>query len=169
MVSLATAAGVLLAVYLEHKVRESFRPGTSVEGPERVAVKHDSTPPPLWGWGKPEILADDLSPTAYLSQLADAATDWSKKRPEDAARLARRLGEFRQGCSRLIFATHKPLSPPDRAWLVQRCQAWGRQLDQLLEAVEGGQAIAQVRDETDILVQDIARELRARAEALKAG
>ena len=56
------------------------------------------------------------------------------KRPDDPIDLARRIGEFRQGCSVLILSPHKPLSGQDRAWLVGKCRAWAAKLDAHLAA-----------------------------------
>jgi hypothetical protein len=157
VVSLATAAAVLLAVYLPGWLApKPAEPG----GPGPAAV---ATAPPRagWGWDRPDALpADalpaDVPPADYLNRLADAAEEWFKKRPEDAPALARRLNEFRQGCSTLILAQHKPLADMDRPWLAERCRAWATKLDKALSDVESGRDVAQVRAEADETARHIA-------------
>ena len=119
-----------------------------------------------WGWNRPGALADDLPPGVYLDRLADAAGEWFKKRPDDPIALARRIGEFRQGCSVLILSPHKPLTAQDRAWLVEKCRAWAAQLDAHLAALEGGASAATVRDDADATINKLIEALRDRAKAL---
>jgi len=107
-----------------------------------------------------------LPPGVYLDRLADAAGEWFKKRPDDPNALARRIGEFRQGCSVLILSPHKPLAAQDRAWLVEKCRAWAAKLDAHLAALEGGASAAQVRDEADATINKLIAALRERAQAL---
>ena len=119
-----------------------------------------------WGWNRPGALADDLPPGVYLDRLADAAGEWFKKRPDDPIALARRIGEFRQGCSVLILSPHKPLSARDRAWLVEKCRAWAAKLDAHLAALEGGASAAKVRDDADATINKLIEALRDRAKSL---
>jgi hypothetical protein len=98
LVSLATAAAVLLAVGVWNGVRPS-RPAVAV----------------AWGWDRPGALPQDVSADVYLSALADGAEQWFNKRPETAEALARRILQFRQGCSRLLLAEHAPPVLPVRA------------------------------------------------------
>ena len=77
-----------------------------------------------------------VSVTTRALTLPSAASDWFKKRPEEPAAVAKRITEFRQGCSMLILAKHAPLSPEDRQWLVERCRLWARKLDDHLVALE---------------------------------
>ncbi|MGZ3303087.1 MAG: hypothetical protein ACXWO3_18805, partial [Isosphaeraceae bacterium] len=119
-----------------------------------------------WGWNRPGALADNLPPGVYLDRLADAAGEWFKKRPADPIALARRIGEFRQGCSVLILSPHKPLSGQDRAWLVEKCRAWAAKLDAHLAALEGGASAAKVRDDADATINKLIEALRDRAKAL---
>ena len=119
-----------------------------------------------WGWSRPGALADDLPPAVYLDRLADAAGEWFKKRPADPIALARRIGEFRQGCSLLILSPHKALAAQDRAWLVDKCRAWAAKLDAHLAALEGGASAAQVRDDADATINKLIAALRDRAKAL---
>jgi hypothetical protein len=146
VVSLTTAAGVLLAV---------------------VAYQHYFPPQPPtsgWGWNRPGAMPDDLSPSAYLEQLADAAGEWSKKRPESAPEIASRIADFRKGCSTLIFAPHKPLSEADRKWLIERCRAWAEKIDKHLAALEAGEDPITVRSEMDATVNTLIGKLRERAQ-----
>ncbi|MBV8129008.1 MAG: hypothetical protein JO114_15275 [Planctomycetaceae bacterium] len=119
-----------------------------------------------WGWSRPGVLADDLPPGVYLDRLADAAGEWFKKRPDDPIALARRISEFRQGCSVLILSPHKPLSAQDRAWLVEKCRAWAAKLDAHLAALEAGASAAKVRDDADATVNKLIEALRDRAKVL---
>src|SRR5262249_62004424 len=100
-----------------------------------------------------------------LTALADGGGEWSKKRPAGAAGVAKRIGEFRQGCSRLILAPHKPLGDEDRKWLVERCRVWAKKLDDQLAALEQEQGAdpIKVRAEVDDIVNKLVDALRGRA------
>src|SRR5262249_35293261 len=117
-----------------------------------------------WGWSRSGAIDDSLSAKEYLTKLADSAEDWSKKTPATPAELAKRINEFRQGCSTLILAEHKPLPPEDKAWLVERCQAWAKKLDQHLADVEAGKDVLEVRAEADETVSKLIKAIRGRAE-----
>lgn len=153
-VSLATAATVLLAVF----VAQQFRPLPAV--PTAVASSG-------WGWNRPGALPEDLPAEAYLNRLADAGEEWFRKRPEEPVALARRIAEFRQGCSMLILAEHRPLSAEDRRWLVEQCRAWASELDKHLTAVEAGRDPVQVRAEADETIRRLSGTLRARTKAVR--
>lgn len=163
VVSLATAAAVLVAVFLPRWLRPAPIPET---GPIAVVTPGSA---PGWGWDRPGALPDGGSAPDYFNTLASAAEEWFKKRPEDAAALARRLHEFRQGCTTLIFAGHKPLAEKDRLWLVERCRLWGAQIDQQLADLEAGSEVAVVRDQMDKAVAKMVAALRERGTTLKAG
>jgi len=152
LASLATAAS-LLAAFAAY---EHFRP-RPVQIIERPAEGE------LWGWLRPDALPDDVTRADYLNRLADEAGEWFKKKPTEPAELARRMNELREGCSRLIFAAHRPLPPEDRQWLVETCRVWGRKLDKQLAALESGQNTIEVRDETDALVDQLREAFRERA------
>jgi hypothetical protein len=154
--ALAGAAAVLLAVAAYQRLSPPRPSGTTV-----VAQNG-------WGWSKPGALPTDRPAPAYLDALADAAVEWFKKRPEDRAELARRIGEFRQGCSVLILAGHQPLSPEVRDWLVDRCRNWAGELDKERAAVEAGGDVAQVRAEADATVNKLIKALHAKARELAA-
>ncbi len=118
-----------------------------------------------WGWSRPDALPQDLPRNAYLERLADDAEEWFKKRPDEAETLSKRIAEFRQGCSVLIEADHKPLSAKDRQWLVSKCQEWAAKLDAHLAAVRAGDDPLKVRDATDGTVRKLINALRDRAKA----
>ncbi len=88
--------------------------------------------PAGWGFDQPGLLAQDVSARKYLSNLSDAAGQWSKKKPANARELETRLAEFRHGCDTLIAAPHKPLEEVDRQWLVGKCKAWAGEIDSYL-------------------------------------
>jgi hypothetical protein len=119
-----------------------------------------------WGWNRPGALTDDLRPGAYLNRLADAAGEWFDQRPESPIDLARRLGDFRQGCSVLILSPHKPLSAQDRAWLVEKCRAWAAKLEAVIASLESGENPAAIRDQADATATALVKALRDRAKAL---
>ena len=116
-----------------------------------------------WGWEKPGALQQDVSAAEYLNGLAEAADDWFKKRPATPQALATRIAEFRQGCSTLILAEHRPLAPEDRQWLVEKCRAWAGKLDQHLAAVEAGRDVLEVRNEADETIRRLITALKTRA------
>jgi hypothetical protein len=153
VVSLATAAAVL-AVVLVH---ERSRP----QAPITVAAAASA-----WGWNRPGALAEDLPSAAYLNRLADGAHEWFDQKPADPVALARRIAEFRQGCSRLILSEHKPLTPDDRTWLIEKCRGWAVRLDAHLAAVESGRDPVAVRAETDQTVSHLIEALRMKAKEL---
>jgi hypothetical protein len=119
-----------------------------------------------WGGLRPGAFRHPPSPAAYFNILAEGAEEWFAKRPEDAAGLARRISEFRQGCTVMILARHSPLSSLDRHWLVGSCRLWASSFDRRLAEVERGEdPLLQVRARTDEVVREIAQALRARAPA----
>ena len=80
--------------------------------------------------------------------------------PRSPSRCAKRISEFRQGCSRLILSDHRPLSDADRRWLVVRCRLWAGKLDKHLAALEAGREPVQVRGEVDETIRDLVRTIR---------
>jgi hypothetical protein len=155
-VGLASAAAALLAVYL---FRDPL--ARQVHGPPAADAAT------AWGWEKLGDPPPDLAPPAYLNELADAADEWFRQRPEEPAVLAQRIGEMRLGCSRLIFAPHTPLKDPaQREWLVARCRAWAAKFDKSLADLEAGRPVAEVRGDMDRTVQTLAGALRERAKSL---
>lgn len=122
--------------------------------------------PSGWGWDRPGALAGSLPPRGYLEQLATAAEDWFKKRPESRPDLARRIAQFRQGCSTLILADHAALAPADRDWLRERCRVWAGKLDAHLAALEAGDDIEAVRKAADETVNRLISAIRERAQSV---
>ena len=78
---------------------------------------------------------------------------------------ARRLNELRQGCSILLLADHRPLTPEDRTWLVESCRSWAARCDGYLIALEAGSEARIVRGQGDRLIEEIATALRKRAKS----
>ena len=129
-------------------------------GPQPPAVAQTG-----WGWNKPDALKSDVSREVYLANLADGASEWFKKRPETPTALAVRIGQFRQGCSMLLLAEHKPLSVSDRKWLRERCSAWAAKLDGHLTDLEAGGNVESIRVAADQTITTLIEKLRERAAA----
>jgi hypothetical protein len=127
-----------------------------IPGPPQVAKTG-------WGWTKPDAFPVGVSREQYLKALADEAEEWRRKRPDTPQALAQRINEFRQGCSRLILAEHKPLPPADRKWLVERCQTWAKKLDAQLADLEAGKTTESVRAQVDDTVDRLVKALHDRA------
>ena len=123
-----------------------------------------STTSPGWGWMRSDVFADNanLSREAYLSLLADSADEWFRVRPETPSSLAKRLGEFRQGCSMLLLSPHVPLGPADRTWLDGKCREWSAKIEALVTRVKNGEDVLELREETDQVVMKLSRALRDR-------
>ncbi len=141
------AAGLLLLGYLlgnSNRLRPNSLPGE-------------------WGWNSPTAFAEQGSKREYLNDLARTAEQWFNQRPETGQTLAQRLLEFRQGCSKLLFAKHQPLPVEDRRWLNERCQAWSREIDTMVLDLETDSDPVLVREATDQLVHKLAGTLRERA------
>ncbi len=83
--------------------------------------------------------------------------------PGNPIALARRIAEFRQGCSVLILSPHRPLPAEDRAWLVERCRAWAARFDGYLASVEAGKDPLEVRNQADETINRLIDTLRDRA------
>lgn len=116
-----------------------------------------------WGWDKPGAIPEDARSSEYLVALADAGKEWFNKTPDTAAELETRLKEFDAGCQRLIEAEHKPLTPEDKAWLVERCRKWkGRMEEHRAELARTGD-VAKVRANADETVNALVKALRERA------
>lgn len=116
-----------------------------------------------WGWNNPKVLEANVSSPAYLNELANAAEQWFEEQPETADRLAKRITEFRLGCTRLILAEKKPLSPDDRHWLNTKCRAWGEKLDHELQSIDAGAQPLQVRDKIEEIVKESVKTFRSKA------
>jgi hypothetical protein len=187
-ISAAATAAMLLVMFQTFDGRPStIDSQTSVaQGPVST-----TTPPPLtaarsapasalatstnvWGFEKfakqinqsNDRLDPPLDRESYLEQLAVAAEAWTVKRPENSADLARRIGEFRMGCSALLLASHEPLPQADRDWLREKCANWAAALDRHLQEVESGVDSNTVRRQVDQTVIKIAAALRGRSSSI---
>jgi hypothetical protein len=116
-----------------------------------------------WGWNRPDAFPANGTGGSYFQTLASEAHEWFDERPESATALARRLSEFRQGCTMLFLAKHGPLAENDRQWLVNRCRLWARNIDRHLGALEGGVDWRQVRSDADDTVNKLVDALKQRA------
>lgn len=167
--SIATAAAVLLIVRPNNTSVTAKNPSTVVATTETAPITDSG---PAWGFAKfatgIQTSEQDLQPpldrAAYLRELAKAAEAWTNKRPVTQETLARRIGEFRMGCSAILLATHGPLPESDRKWLRTRCQSWATALDRHLAAVEAGGQVDVIRAEVDATVVKIAAALQGRAD-----
>jgi hypothetical protein len=120
--------------------------------------------PIAWGWGKPTGLAlDETTAQGYLNKLASTAEEWSQDRPIEAVAVGLRLNEFRAGCTRLMHSTYGPLTPEDKAWLLEKCRAWAKKLDEHQQALDAGANPIEVRTAVDETVQKLANTLREKA------
>lgn len=149
VVSLATAAAVLAGVFVAQPDR--LRP------PQAQVAQG-------WGWSKPGAIDESVEAKAYLAKLSAGADAWFNKRPATPQALAQRILEFRQGCSTLILSEHRPLKSDDKAWLIERCQAWARKLDGHVADVEAGKDVLQVRQEADETINKLKKALLERSE-----
>lgn len=153
--SLATAAAILLAVYT---LGDPFGRRSA----DQPIAKSDGIG---WGWAKAGAIPTTGTAKDYLKRLAVGADEWSKKKPDSAVAMGRRINEFRVGCTALIFAAHQPLNEADRKWLVERCRVWGERLDKQLQALEAGTALANVQTGVDEIAANITQSLRTRADS----
>ena len=134
-----------------------------------LATRGPEEPPVLksqiaWGWAKPSGLAlDQPDPRDYLNKLAANAEEWSLYQPSDANGIATRIAEMRLGCTRLMHSSYGPLSPADKAWLLEHCREWARTLDQHQQALDAGAEPLAVRARVDETVREIAATLREKA------
>lgn len=151
-VSLASAAVVLVAV----RGVDLLAPA-----PEPPAAVVAEAPP--WGWQKEDESEANLTSREYLHRLAERAEEWFNKRPESPSDLARRIGQFRQGCSKIMLSSHEPLPVADRVWLHERCGLWAKKLDQHLIDVEQGRDVATVRKEADETIRTLITALKNRS------
>ena len=121
-----------------------------------------------WGFNKTGLLSANISSKEYLSKLADAAGEWTKKRPANAVDLETRLKQFRAGCDVLLNAPHPQLNPEDRRWLVSSCRQWASELDTFISRVRSdSNSRIDVQRQADEMIFQMQQSLRDRA--LKAG
>jgi hypothetical protein len=130
-------------------------------GPDEPAIPKSQI---AWGWGKPSGLATDQSNAkSYLNKLAANVEEWSLHQPGDAVGVGARIAEFRTGCTRLMHSTYGPLTPADKAWLLEQCRAWAKILDGHQQALDNGADPLAVRAQMDETVRAIAATLREKA------
>jgi hypothetical protein len=117
-----------------------------------------------WGWAKPGGIAIDQSnPRDYLNKLAANVEEWSLFRPGDSDGLGTRIAELRLGCTRLMHSAYGPLTPSDKAWLLEHCRQWAKLLDENQQALDAGADPIAVRADVDEVVRVIAATLREKA------
>jgi hypothetical protein len=116
-----------------------------------------------WGWAKTGAFPEGLDRAAYLNRLADEADEWFAQRPQDPPSAAKRLTEFRAGCSALLLAEHPALPPADRVWLAERCRNWRKAFDEHLARLEDTGDVAAALSAADATVHQLSAALRARA------
>jgi hypothetical protein len=123
-----------------------------------------------WGWSRPGAIPAKGSAGEYYDALARAANQWYDQRPDDAVSLARRLGEYRDGCSHLLLDSHTPLREieDEEAWLVGRCRRWAERLDRLRDELETGtKSVTEVRAAADELTRRIELNFTSRADHVR--
>jgi hypothetical protein len=124
---------------------------------------------PTWGFSQPGVFDKTMDSPAYLNHLAEVAETWFKKRPDSKVLLAKRLSEFRIGCTQLLAAEHAPLSSEDREWLLERCQKWISKIDGHLADLQGDdKTFSTIQQEADATIESLQKTLRERAEGLNA-
>ncbi|MCA9116761.1 MAG: ThuA domain-containing protein [Planctomycetaceae bacterium] len=122
-----------------------------------------------WGWNRPDAIDPTLPAGAYLNRLAETAAEWNAEQPQSVAGLARRIAEFRLGCSRLLTAEHAPLPEPEKKVLLERCRNWAKNFDTQLTAVEQlssdatAEELAAEQTKMDTLVRKLVGKLREQA------
>ena len=118
--------------------------------------------PTGWGFNKIAELPRDTDAKAVYAKLADLSDEWNKKPTDDRLALAKRLTEFRLGCSALQAANDLPLSAVEVAWLKGRCAEWANRIDGHLRDLDATGDVAAVRAAATATAAGIARELRER-------
>ncbi len=154
---LASAACALVALF----ALDWYRGAANLE---RVRSSSAESARATWGWMDQAVFQGSETGPEHLRRLAEAAEQWFHHRPEDVSGVARRIGEFRQGCSQLLLAEHPALSPEDRVWLRERCRAWAGRLDDDLQSLEAGADALQVRSESDATIRRLIAALHNRAQ-----
>lgn len=147
-VAAATAAAVLVAVFAVEGLRDPPRSSRGGVG---------------WGWAKADGLPQAADARGYLNAVADGAGEWFNERPDEPVALARRLSEFRQGCSVLVLADPGALSADQKQWLRERCGRWAKKFDEHLAKLDAGGDTSSVRAEADATVRQLIDALRAEA------
>ena len=116
-----------------------------------------------WGWQSAQAMPNGVSAEQYLQSLSDSSEEWFEQKSTTADMLATNLQSLSTGCQRLIDAPHQPLSPDQRAWLVEKCELWKKDIDQTLadaKAIGGdGSKLTVVKNAADDLVSKISLAL----------
>ena len=154
LMTFAAVASLMLAAGL----------GIFLNGPGDIGASRSASVG--WGWKNSSALTAAIPADAYLNQLADAATEWFRIRPDSKDQLAKRLTEFRDGCDILLSAEHAQLSVADRQWLLDRCRVWRSEIEQHLADVQTEAALASVLESSDRMVNGLITELKLRAETV---
>ncbi len=115
-----------------------------------------------WGWQRREVLAEQSDRTMFFEQLVSAAREWHDERPTTEVALAKRMLEFRAGCTALQLSPLSSLSAADRDWLRQQCRRWSDQIEEQLASLESGEHPRQVHDAMNKLVDEATTSLRER-------
>lgn len=114
-----------------------------------------------WGFAKIAELPRTGGAKAVYAKLADLADEWNKKPTADRLALAKRLTEFRLGCSALQ-AADLPLPAVESRWVKDRCTEWAALLDGHLRDLDATGDVPAVRVAATATAAGIARELRGR-------
>lgn len=116
-----------------------------------------------WGWQSAQAMPEGVSADRYLRSLSDSAEEWFAQKSTTAEMLAANLQSLSTGCQRLIDAPHRPLSPEQRHWLVEKCELWKKDIDQFLadaKAIGGDVSkLKVVKNAADDLISKIALSL----------
>lgn len=155
-------------------VPPAVSPGPEPADPENPVAPATTvaSAPATWGWNRPDAIDPTLPAGAYLNRLAETAAEWDAEQPQSVAGLARRIAEFRLGCSRLLTAEHAPLPEPEKKVLLDRCRNWAKNFDTQLAAVEQlssdatAEELAMEQTKMDTLVRKLVGKLREQAEQL---
>ena len=135
--------------------------------PSRIGIlppKATDQAAPGWGFARREDLATLEGDHAKLTKLSGLALEWGKKQPQNSLELAKRLLEFRQGCSGLLL-NPPPLTKPQQVWFAARCGDWASSIEQQLHALESGADFRKTLENANSLSVSIAKELTDRAKA----
>jgi hypothetical protein len=119
-----------------------------------------------WGWAKANAFPSNLDRRQYLNRLADEADEWFDKRPDSVAAAAKRISEYRQGCTALLLADHPQLNAKDREWLRKQCREWSHEFDNHLNKLEETGNVGAAIAATDDTVRLLSKALRDKAAAV---
>ncbi|MCA8987005.1 MAG: hypothetical protein KDA78_05160 [Planctomycetaceae bacterium] len=135
------------------------------DGPQDPSHEQPVMLASTWGWDSPDALNNDLSASEYLLSLSNSAKAWFNKKPDTQEGVHQRLAEFRHGCETLLNAPHTPLTEADRAWLIEKCKNWAKELDTLVSAANQDDPL-EVRGKADELIDRLGRVLAEKANEL---